>query len=74
MNKELYLVWNMTNYGDGYEMLGAYTTKEKATRAYNREMKKRYGTTDEDELWDIWNNGETGSNDSWRITTIELKG
>lgn len=74
MSKKLYLVWNMTNYGDGYEMLGAYTTLEKATRAYNREMKRRYKTTDPDELFDIWNNGETGSNDSWRIATIELKG
>ena len=69
---KMYLVWNMTNYGDGYEFFGLYNTKANATKAYKQLMKERYGTTNEDKLWDIWNNGETGSNDSWRIDEITI--
>lgn len=71
--KQAYLIWNLTNYGDGFEMLGAYPTRAKAEKAYRAEMKKRYGTTDEDKLFDLWNDDETGCVDGWRITPIEIK-
>lgn len=71
--KKIYLVWNLTNYGYGFEMLKAYPTKAKALKAYREEMIKRYGTADEDELLDIWNDDENGSCDSWTITEIKLE-
>lgn len=68
--KKMYIVWNMTNYGNGYEFLGAYTTKAKAQKAYNSEMKARYGTTNIDKLIDLWSND--GGDDSWRIEEVEV--
>lgn len=70
--KKAYLIWNLTNYDSGFEMLKAYPTKAKAQKAYKEEMIKRYGTTDEDELLDIWNDDEHGKCDSWTITEIKL--
>lgn len=68
--RKAYIVWNLTNYDDGYEFLGVYLTKAQAKKAYNAEMKARYGTTNEDKLLDIWNDGESGCVDSWRIEGI----
>lgn len=70
--KKIYIVWNMTNYNDGYEFLGAYTTKAKATQAYREEMKSRYGTTNIDKLLDLWMHDY--GDDSWRIEEIEIVG
>lgn len=70
--KKLYLVWNLTNYDDGYEFLGAYKSKANAKKAYNKEMKARYGTTNEDKLWDLWDNADTACCDSWRIEEITI--
>lgn len=71
--KKVYLVWNLTNYDLGYEFLGAFTSKTKATKAYNNEMKKRYGTTNIDKLFDLWDDAETGCADSWKITEVEVR-
>ena len=71
--KKVYLVWNLTNYGYGFEMLGAYTTKAKAEKAYRAEMLSRYGTTDIDKLLDLWNRTDEGCADSWNITPLEVK-
>lgn len=68
---KMYLVWNLTTYGDGYEHLGLYNTRADAEKAYSKEMKKRYGTTDEDKLWDLWDDGNNG--DSWKIDEIDIK-
>lgn len=81
MNKpvmKMYLVWNITNYGNGFEHLGLYNTKANAEKAYNEEMKKRYGVSlnskaDEDSLLDVWNDSERGRVDSWRIDEVEIK-
>lgn len=74
-NSELegYLVWNLTNYNEGFEMLGVYTTLDKAKKAYKSEMQSRYGTTDEDMLVELWDNSDTGCCDSWRITPIRIQ-
>lgn len=69
---KMYLVWNMTTYGNGFEHLGLYNTRASAEKAYNKEMKKRYGTTDEEKLWELWDDG-IGCADSWRIDEIEIK-
>lgn len=71
--KKAYLVWNLTNYNFGFEMLKAYPTKAKAQKAYKEEMIKRYGTDDEDKLLDIWDNVETGCCDGWKITEIKIE-
>ena len=78
MKMKMYLVWNLTNYGNGFEHLGLYNTKEHAEKAYNEEMKKRYGVSlnskaDEDSLLDVWNDSERGRVDSWRIDEIVIK-
>lgn len=67
----MYIVWNMTNYNDGYEFLGLYKTKASAEQAYKREMKARYGTTNEDKLYDLWDSDD-GCTDSWRIEEIPI--
>lgn len=70
--RKVYIVWNMTNYGVGYEFLGAYTTKAKAQKAYNAEMKARYGTTNQNKLFDLWDDG-SGCADSWGINEVEVR-
>lgn len=70
--KKIFIVWNQTNYGDGYEFLGAYTSKTKAQKAYSAEMKERYGTANFDKLLDLWCDGDSGCEDSWKITEIEM--
>lgn len=70
---KMYLVWNMTNYGQGFEHLGLFNTMADAEKAYDKEMKKRYGTTDIRKLWDLWDDSEKGRADSWRIDPIEIK-
>lgn len=67
----MYLVWNMTNYDNGFEHIGLYNTRANAEKAYNKEMKKRYGTTNEKKLWDLWDDGNNA--DSWRIDEVEIK-
>lgn len=74
---KMYLVWNLTNYGKGFEHLGLYNTRADAEKAYNEEMKKRYGVSlnskaDEDSLLDVWNDSESGCVDSWRIDEITI--
>lgn len=69
---KMYLVWNMTNYGDGFEHLGLYHTKANAIKAYKQHMKKLYGTTNEDKLWELWADNESGDADSWRIDEITI--
>lgn len=69
--KKIYIVWNQTNYGVGYEFLGAYTSKAKAQKAYHDEMLERYGTANLDKLLDIWLDND--DIDSWQITEIEVK-
>lgn len=71
--KKIYLVWNLTNYDCGYEFLGAYKSKASAKKAYNKEMKERYGTTSEDKLLDLWEDADAGCCDSWKISEIEIK-
>ena len=68
----MYLVWNMTTYGNGFEHLGLYNTLADAEKAYDKEMKKRYGTTNEEKLWDLWEDSN-GNADRWRIDEIEIK-
>lgn len=68
---KMYLVWNMTNYDNGFEHIGLYNTRANAEKAYNKEMKKRYGTTNEKKLWDLWDDGNNA--DSWRIDEVEIK-
>lgn len=70
---KMYLVWNMTNYGDGYEFYGLYNTKENAKKAYDKHMKELFGTTDKDELGELWEDSETGDADSWKIDEVEIK-
>lgn len=75
---KMYLVWNLTNYGQGFEHLGLYNTMADAEEAYNKEMKKRYGVSlnsqaDEESLLDVWNDSESGCVDSWRIDEIIIK-
>ena len=69
---KMYLVWNLTNYGDGYEFLGLYNTKANAIKAYKQHMKKLYGTTNEDKLLDLWEDVENGSTDNWKINGIMI--
>lgn len=69
---KMYLVWNMTNYGNGFEHLGLYNTRASAEKAYNKEMMKRYGTTDGDKLLGLWDDG-VGCTDGWRIDEVEIK-
>lgn len=69
--KKIYILWNQTDYGYGYEFFGAYTTLAKAEKAFNDEMIKRYGTNDLDRLNIYWNNGD--GTDSWQISDIEIK-
>lgn len=69
---KMYLVWNLTNYGDGYEFFGLYNTKANATKAYNQHMEGLYGTTDEDKLLELWDDG-SGCADSWKIDEIVIK-
>lgn len=70
---KMYLVWNITTYGNGFEHLGLYNTRANAEKAYNKEMKKRYGTTNEEKLWDLWEDADMGRADCWRIDEIEIK-
>ena len=69
---KMYLVWDLTNYGTGFEHLGLYNTKEHAEKAYKEEMLKRYGTTNKQDLFELWDNANTGSCDSWRIDEVEI--
>ena len=69
--RKVYVVWNMTNYGDGYEFLGAYTSKAKAKKAYNAEMRARYGTTNRDKLLDLWE--DDGGTDDWHISEVAVE-
>ena len=69
---KMYLVWNLTNYGDGYEFLGLYNTKANATKAYKQHMKELYGTTNESKLVEIWTYSDDGCVDSWRIDEITI--
>lgn len=71
---KMYLVWNLTNYNDGYEFLGLYSTKANAIKAYKQHMKKLYGTTNEDKLLELWEDVESGSTDSWKINEIMING
>lgn len=72
--RKIYLVWNLTNYGVGYEFLGAYTTLSAAREAYKKHMKASYGTDDEDELLNMWDDAEAGNADSWMISSVNLYG
>ena len=36
MNRTLYIVWNMTNYGDGYEFFGICDTLKEADKLYSK--------------------------------------
>lgn len=49
--KEGYIVWNLTTYGEGYQIFGVYRTREKAEKVYNKIMKEIGDTlTDEDSI------------------------
>lgn len=50
--KEGYIVWNLTSWGDGYEIFGVYRTREKAQRIMERIKKCRYGDMTEEEIRD----------------------
>lgn len=63
MNKG-YIVWNLSNHDDGYEIFGVYRTYEKAERIYQKIIKARYGNMTEDQILDY----ETHHGDSIRIT------
>ena len=41
--KEYYIVWNQTNYGDGFEFFGVHRRWESALRQYRKVVKNRYG-------------------------------
>ena len=34
--KEMYIVWNLTNYGDGYEFFGICETLKEADKLYSK--------------------------------------
>lgn len=50
--KEGYIVWNLTSWGDGYEIFGVYRTREKAQRIREKIKKCRYGDMTEEEIND----------------------
>ena len=66
--KEGYIVWNLTNYGDGYEFYGVFRSKEQAEAHLRKVLKARYGKLpkDEDELLE-WEDNVNGCLDSHRI-------
>lgn len=41
--KEGYIVWNQTNYGDGYEFFGVYRSEEKAIKQLRKVVRNRFG-------------------------------
>lgn len=41
--KEGYIVWNLTNYGDGFEFYGVYKSEKKALKQLRRVIRTRYG-------------------------------
>lgn len=69
---KMYLVWDMTNYGSGFEFLGLYNTKTNATKAFKQHMKELYGTTNENKLLELREDVEGGCADSWRIDEITI--
>ena len=69
--KKGFIVWNMTNYGDGYEVFGVFRSYQEAAKHLRRVFKRRYGKdyyklTDE-EIFEI-ENGE----DSYKITSFVM--
>lgn len=67
-----YIVWNLTNYNDGYEIFGVYRTREAAEKQFKKVLKNRFGKLpkDTDELlkWEDEVAEGTGCLDSFRIT------
>lgn len=48
--KEGYIVWNQTNYGEGFEVFGVFRTYEAAKKCYKKVIRDRYGNQSEDEI------------------------
>ena len=71
MNKG-YIVWNLSNYGDGYEIYGVYKSIEQAEKCFRKVVRTKLGYCPRnyekmiDEL-DKYADGE----DSFRITPFE---
>lgn len=50
-----YIVWNQTNYNEGFEIFGVYQSYRKALACYRRVLRKRYGKSSaDDELIQQW--------------------
>lgn len=63
-----YIVWNQTNYGDGYEFFGVYKSEAKAEKVLAKVLKERYGKTEiDDEILEQ----EIEDGDSYMITEVE---
>ena len=71
--KEGYIVWNLTNCGDGYEFFGVYKSYEKALKCFRRVVRERYGKCPKGDYCKIieWLCGVEDGDDSFRITPFE---
>ena len=67
--KEGYIVWNETNYGDGYEFFGVFRTRKQAEKAMRKVAKARLGRCprDYDKMLEALE-GEEDMGDSYKIT------
>jgi len=69
--KQGFIVWNQTNYGDGFEFFGVFRSYQEAKKHLRRVFKKRYGKDyyklTQDEVFEL-ENGE----DMFLISSYEL--
>ena len=67
-----YLVWNQSNYDEGFEIFGVYRTREAAEKQFKKVLKNKFGkvpkNTEELLKWEDEACGDTGCLDSYRIT------
>ena len=71
--KEGYIVWNLTNYGDGYEFFGVYKSYKKALKCFRRIVRERYGKCPRGDYSEIsdWLCEIDNGGDSFRITLFK---
>jgi hypothetical protein len=61
--KEGYIVANLTNYGDGFEIFGVYKSRENAVKQFRKVIRTRYGSCPRD-LSKLYKPGQPNALDS----------
>lgn len=66
--KRGFIVWNQTNYGDGFEFFGVFRSRKEAEKCLRRVLRERFGRVpkDMDELIEL-----EGMENSYGITYFD---